>query len=221
MAAFGWNPYPKEFGGGPSVLEQEHAALLDRLAPGWDASPGTESWCELYAHALAVTMIWQVNRRLAVQFVPQQMLDTLTTWEQATQLRPLATDAVQVRRAAVAAKLRGLAGNAIFDIAATALAAAGVNYVRIDAPPPDQIWMYWPGRNPGPPGSTWASNRASVSVVLTRGTLGDGDFFQMIESLTNTLNALVPAWMQFCIGEDLGGFVCSVGICGITLMGGA
>lgn len=220
MPSFGRNPYPKRFGGGPSTLEQEHTALLDRLAPGWSTEEGTESWCELYAHALAVTMLWQVDRRLAYQFIPDAMMENLPVWEEACKLNPLPTDAVQVRRANVAAKLRGLAGNAVTDITATAQSICGTNFVRLDPPPSAALWIYWPARNPGPPGYEWSSNRASISIVLQRGSLTDADFNQMLETLTIALNAMIPAWMQFCIGTDDGGFVCSVGTLGVTLLGG-
>jgi len=221
MPRFGRNPFPFKFGGGPSAFEVEHLALLDALSPGWDASAGTANYAELFGAALAVSMIWQVNRRTTNQAIPSKMLEALPGWEQVLFLSPLKTDTSIARRRAVAAKLRGISGNALHDLQDVSRTLAGANYVGTLVPDAAHAWAYWPGINPGPPGLEWSSNRASISVVVTHGSLSDADFLNLLERMTQTLNDIEPAWMNYVIGVDEGGFVCGVGTLGVTLLGGA
>lgn len=221
MPRFGRNPFPRRFGGGPSTFETEHIALLDALAPGWDAGPDTVNYAELFGYALATTMIWQVNQRTANQAIPSKMLEAIPGWEKTLYLSPTRSDAVRTRRSAIAAKLRGIAGNALSDIQSVCRTLAGANYVGTSAPDAAHAWAYWPGVNPGPPGLEWSSNRASITVGLTRAGLSDSDFLNLLELLTNSLNAMIPIWMSYVLGVDEGGFVCGVGTLGVTLLGGA
>jgi uncharacterized protein YmfQ (DUF2313 family) len=219
VAKFGWNPFPRKFGGGQTVLESEHQNMLDRFAPGWDASYDTINWIECYTHALAISMIWAVNNRLKGQAIPSKMLEALPDWEDVLRLRPLLTDTVQARRRAVAAKLRGLAGNAMNDILAVIEDLAGSAFVELRTPTLDQTWVYWPGMNPGPPGFEWSSNRALMTIVLSRNGISNADYFNVTEQLTLSLNALIPSWMSFTIGEDSGsGFIPGVGVPWITIL---
>jgi len=57
--------------------------------------------------------------------------------------------------------------------------------------------------------------------VVTHGSLSDADFLNLLERMTQTLNDIEPAWMNYVIGVDEGGFVCGVGTLGVTLLGGA
>src|SRR5262245_53234357 len=119
MALLGFgrkNPFPFTFGGGESTIDVLHEALLDAYAPGWDVSDDTEKAAEAYMQALAVTFFWVANRRLAHQGQPLKMIEFLTTWEQATGLRPTAKDRPVDRRRRLAAKLRGLISNTLHDI---------------------------------------------------------------------------------------------------------
>ena len=220
MPRFGRNPFPFGLGGGASTFEIEHQALLDAYAPGWDSSTDTINHSECFGFALAVTMIWQVNRRTANQVIPMKRLEELPTWEQILKLSPTRDDPAVTRRRLVAAKLRGLAGNALHDIQDVVRTIAGNNYVGTSAPDAAHAWAYWPGVNPGPPGLEWSSNRASITITLTRTSLSDADFINLLERMTQSLNAMIPAWMQYCIGVDEGGFVCSVGTLSVTLLGG-
>ncbi len=220
MPRFGRNPFPRRFGGGRHTVEIIHEAMLDQLEPGWDKSEDTENYAELYAHALAVTMIWALNARLAGRMIPARMIETLPTWEAACTLRPEPGDTLITRRARVAAKMRGLVGNAIVDINAALVALVGSNFLGLVAATPSQDVTYWPGINPGPPGFQWASNRATLGVRLTRLGLDDGLFVALVARAQQMLEDLIPLWMTYQIGTDEGGFVAGVALAGVTLLGG-
>jgi hypothetical protein len=222
VAAYGrYNPYPKRYGGGPNVLEIEHMALLDALAPGWDVGEDTAIFAETYAHALVLTCIWALNKRLEGSRVPARMLETLRTWEAACGLRPLHTATPLDRRRAVAAKLRGSAGNALAQIDDVCRELAGDAYLGLVTAQSAQVVTYWPGMNPGPPGFEWTSNLAQVGVRLDGGAFRrEAELLEVVQRLRTTLMALCPAWMGFEIGTDDGGFIVSVGIVGQTLLGG-
>jgi len=217
MPQFGRNPYPKRYGGGLSTLEAEHIAMLDALAPGWDVTTDTLVYAEAYADAVAITAIWRINGRLRNSLKPLKMLDTLTTWEEACNLRPTPTDTVQDRRRRVAAKFRGLVGNAISDIydaCAELLDAQFLGLVSVSAA--NQI-TYWPGMNPGPPGYEWSSNRAIIGVRMSKSGLSDTAFLSLRNRCFQMLDALVPAWMTFQIGVGTG-FIVNQGIVGQTFL---
>lgn len=193
-------------------------AMLDALAPGYDVSESSPIYAETYAHALAVSTVWALNKRLAGSMVPARMLETLTTWEEACRLRPRRTDSVQARRRAVAARFLGLALNTIsviYDTCATIAGSAFLGLAQVDEP--DAIW-YAPGINPGPPGFEWTSNRATIAVRLERTGTPDAVFFDLVQRIQDALTALVPAWMTFRIGTDEGGFIVDIGIVDLTLL---
>lgn len=220
MPAYGFNPYPRRFGGGTGALRDELQALLDALEPGWDPGDETESYAELYAHALAIAIVWAVNGRVRAQAIPATMLEALPSWEEILRVPPTLSDQVQVRRGRVAAKLLGIASNAVAAITAVAQTICGLSYVELRTPSGAEVWSYWPGVNPGPPGLEWSSNLATVSIVVQQSTKTEAEYFAMIEQLTTTLMPMIPTWMTFCIGEDDGsGFVCSVGTLGLTVLG--
>lgn len=219
MAAYGrYNGYPRKYGGGKTTHQIQHEALLAALAPGYDPASDTANFAELYAYALAISMIWAVNGRLRNQQIPANMLEALPDWEEILKLRPEPTDTVQQRRARVAAKLRGLVNNALSDISDSCAALAGANFLGLATAAVSDIYAWWPGVNPGPPGFEWSSNRAAIAVRLQRSGLSDSDFFRLIERLYQNLEALVPTWLGFCVGTDDGGFICDVGVCDVTLL---
>ena len=192
--------------------------MLDALAPGYDVAEDSPVYAEAYAHALAVSMVWALNQRLAGSLVPSRMLETLTTWEEACRLRPRRTDSVQTRRRAVAARFLGLALNtisAIYDVCATLAGAAFLGLAQVSET--DAIW-YAPGINPGPPGFEWTSNRATIAVRLARAGTPDAVFFDLVTRLQDAITAMVPAWMTFRIGTDEGGFIVDIGIVDLTLL---
>ena len=219
MGTFGrYSGFPRRFGGGRRIREQEHMAMLDALAPGYDVASDSPIYAETYAHALAVSTVWALNQRLTGSLIPSRMLETLTTWEEAMRLRPKRTDTVQARRRAVAARFLGLALNTISAIYDVCAALAGSTFLGLaQVAEADAIW-YAPGINPGPPGFEWTSNRATIAVRLTRSGTPDAVFFDLVTQIQTALTALVPAWMTFRIGTDEGGFIVDVGIVDLTLL---
>lgn len=219
MPSFGaFNGFPRKFGGGRSILEQEHQAILDALVPGYDVESDSPVYAETFAHALAVSTIWALNRRLAGSMIPSRMLETLTTWETALRLRPARADSVQTRRDAVAAKFLGLASNtisAIYDVCSTLAGSLFLGLGQVAEA--DAIW-YAPGIAPGPPGFEWTSNRATISVRLTRLGTPDAVFFALVQRIQTALVAMCPAWMTFRIGTDDGGFIVDIGLVDLTLL---
>lgn len=219
MGKYGRSPYPRRYGGGPNVLEIEHMAMLDALEPGWDVSDDTAVYAETYAHALAVTAIWRINGRLANMLIPLKMMESLPVWEQATGLRPKPSDSPQVRRRALAAKMRGFVGNTLRDIFDVCATAAGVNFLGLsgDATPT----VYWPGLNPGPPGFEWSSTRASIGVQLSKDGLTDAAFGELFQSLHDNLDKLIPGWMTFQMGVGTAstGFIVDIGVVDLTIIG--
>lgn len=218
MAFGGYGGFARRFGGGRSIVELEHQAILEALAPGYDVESDSPVYAETFAHALAVSTIWALNRRIAGSMIPSRMLETLTTWEEALRLRPARADSAVTRRAAVAAKFLGLASNtisAIYDVCATLAGSLFLGLGQVAEA--DAIW-YAPGIAPGPPGFEWTSNRATISVRLSRVGTPDAVFFALVQRIQVALVAMVPAWMTFRIGTDEGGFIVDVGIVDITLL---
>jgi hypothetical protein len=191
------NPFPFTFGGGESTIDVLHEALLDAYAPGWDVSDDTEKAAEAYMQGLAVTFIWVANRRLAHQGQPLKMIEFLTTWEEATGLRPSAKDRPIDRRRRLAAKLRGLVDSTLLDIEAACRDLLGKNFVALRPTALSDEIVYWPGQNPGPPGFEWSSNRCTLHVEVTKSSLSDSEFDTAMGELERLLDGVVPAWMTF------------------------
>ena len=213
--------FPLKFGGHDDTQDVEHQALLDALAPGWDVEEDTELWIETRVDALALTMVWVINRRAGNQAIPTRMQEVLTDWEAATNLRPALSDTLVARRRALAAKLRGIVANAISDIEAACSTAMGANFVELVQVAEANWISYWPGINPGPPGYEFSSNRAHVCAHCSRDGLTDYEFISLRTKLMNTLLNMVPAWMRFTIGVGTGTgttHVCNVGIVGSTII---
>jgi hypothetical protein len=209
--------FPRRFGARDDTLDIEHQALLEALRPGFDVSEGTELWDETRVEALALAIIWSVNRRVGNQNNPLKMLENLPKWESACTLRPAVGDTDRARRERLAAKLRGLSGNALQDIAEAAEQALGVHFdAFLEVDPADWI-TYWPGLNPGPPGYEWASNRATVGIRMTTQGLTDSELVIKRNWLIKIIGDMVPAWMTFVVGVG-DEFVCSVGLVGQTVV---
>lgn len=217
MAGFGRNPYPKRFGGGKRYHEVELEALLDLLAPGWDVEENSALYAEVYAEALAVAMIWTLNRRHANQGIPERMLEALTTWEAACRLRPSPKDTMQARRRAVAGRLRGLAGNTLNDIYDALAKLLGRAFDGLATVPEALATTYWPGINPGPPGYEWSSNRVRVAVKIIKSRLTEAEYVSLRSKAFDLLDGLAPDWMTFTIGVG-SEFIINQGIIGQTLL---
>jgi hypothetical protein len=217
VAVFGRNPFPRRLGGGARYLEVEHQAILDRLAPGWDTSVDTELYAETWAQAIAVSIVWSLNTRVRRCLIPNSMVEALPIWEEACRLRPAPTDTVFARRRAVAAKLRGLAGNTIADIEATAQSFLGAHFVALHTVAEEDTTTYWPGINPGPPGFEWFSNRCHIGIAMTQADATDAEVADSVSRLLVELQALVPAWMTFVVGTSEGA-IADLAITGLTLI---
>jgi len=211
-------PYPRRYGGADKTREIELAALLDAFAPGWDAAEDTENYAECLVYAEAIAMIWAINTRLKNQAIATRMLENLPVWEEATKLRPSATDSGRDRRAKVAAKLRGIANNSTGDVVAALQTLLGDTLVQLVlVPVADQI-TYWPGIYPGPPGYEWSSTRALVGVEMTQGVLTDGEFLEKRNAVVELLDPMLPSWMTFTTGVEAGGWIVALGVVGETYL---
>lgn len=213
-------PFARPFGGGAPPWIEEVQALLDAYAPGWSDDESTQNYAEVRALALLVAIVWAVDKRAEGIRIPSRMLETLPTWEQACGLRPGSSDTVQARRAAVAARLIGFAGNAysqIYDICAQ---IAGPQFIGLATVSGGAAISYVPGLNPGPPGFEWCSARARIAVQLSRTNLPDATWLDLVRRVRLELQILCPAWLTFVVGSLDGnyvGFIPSVSVVGCSL----
>jgi len=215
-----YNPMPMQLGGGDSILEVEHNAILDELGKGelgFDVSEDTEIYWEAYGDAVASFMFWRMNQRLSAQGQPKTMMENLPVWEEATETRPGPNDTGFDRRVRLDAKLRGIANNALPDIEQAAERILGDNFDALLLVDSVDWVVYWPGVNPGPPGFEWTSNRARVCIRATNSNLSQEQLDLKRSALVNQLDAMLPAWVSFCVGTGTS-FVCNVGIIGETLL---
>lgn len=214
MAAIGFgrgNPFPFKLGSGISYVETENQAMLTSLRKGYKPDDETAHAAEVYAHALVLASIWATNNRLRNQALPLKMLEALPMWEEICSLRP-ANNARDIdRRSAVAAKLRGAAGNTLGDITEALAELLGTAFVAIDVVDPTDEVVYWPAEYPGPPGFEWSSNRAHLYIQVQKGTRTDVEFYSLIASMDAFLRSYLPAWCTynwntgsgFIVGESL------------------
>jgi hypothetical protein len=220
MAAFGENCFPRRFGGGirPHTLETR-AVARSFQRDGFKVSEGTARAGEAFAYGRAVAVVWACNERLRGSEQPSRMLETLPTWEEILRTRPESGDSDNARRNVVAAKLRALAGQAtsedIEDVCTVLMGSAFEGLARVD---PADVYSYWPGMNPGPPGYEWTSNRLTLGILVRQGTRSDAVWDRLIQQLGSLLQTLLPGWEVFEIGTDDGGFVCDVGLPGETFL---
>jgi hypothetical protein len=210
-------PLALPLGGGPDDIEVEQDALLQALEDGLDPT-APEQLALTYAEALGIANVWAINRRLSGQLDPTRMIETLPTWEEACDLRPLPTDTEPDRRAALQARFLGLAGNAISQIYGLCVRLAGATFLGLAMVDPSTENIYLPGINPGPPGCERASDRAAIAVQLVRGGLPDAAFLDLVRRLRLELAILVPAWMKVAIGTFEGGCIPDVAIPDMTLI---
>jgi hypothetical protein len=211
------NPVPFTLGGGPSYVEDEQQIILESMAPGLDPDSSTANYAEAYAEAMAITMIWAVDRRLANQAIPERMMENLTVWEDTCGLRPTLDDLDIERRRILSARLRSAAGNAMVDISTACSKILGANFVAVHLTAPINWIVYWPGVNPGPPGFEWSSNRARISIQMTTDGLDDKGFNDKRGAVANQLDAMLPSWMTFQIGVGTA-FIANVGLVGKTFV---
>lgn len=210
-------PFPFTLGGGPSTVEQEQQAILGTLEPGFDISEQSGVYWESYAEAVIVGIIWNSSTRLSGQMIPKTMLENLATWEESCSLRPYENQTDFDRRKRLSAKLRGLTGNAIGDLAGASQSVLGIYFVELRQVTAANEVTYWPGVNPGPPGYEWSSNRAVVAIEVDSSTLNNNTLNDLIDAAIIQLDAMSPSWMDFRIGVG-SSFIVNKGIVGQNLV---
>lgn len=222
MPGFGRNPWPRRFGGGKRAHQQEHEALLEALAPGYDISSDSAVYAEAYAHGVGVAFVWTAAGRARGAMQPTRMLESLADWETATGTRPSVRDTVARRRAAVAAKLRGLTGNRMGDISDACIALLGDRFAGIATVASADEVAYWPGINPGPPGFEWSSNRSHIMLIIHKTGLAEAEFVDVRAQAFRLLDSMLPSWMTFAIGASPAStgsvFIVNQGIVGSTIL---
>lgn len=209
MAGFGkTNAFPRRFGGGTRSRTYEERALSRSFEKdGFKVVAGSAKAAEAYAYSGAIGNIWAINERLRGNDIPARLLETLPTYEEILRTRPSPDDTDNARRSAVAAKLRGISGQATQeDIEAVCVELLGPAFEGLQKTSEDSEFSYWPGINPGPPGFEWTSNRAVVGIAVRQGTQSDAAWSRLLSQLIDILRTLLPAWEIFEIGTDDGGF---------------
>lgn len=225
MAGFGkTNPFPRRFGGGTRAKTYEERALSRAFAKdGFDVSRESVKGVEAYAYAGAIAQIWAVNTRLRGADIPARMMETLPTYEEVLRTRPSPQDTDNDRRANVAARLRGISGQAKYeDIEGVCAALLGSAFEGLRNVESADEFSYWPGINPGPPGFEWTSNRAIIGIAVRRGTQSEGAWQRLLSQLRDIIGSLLPGWEVFEVGTDDGGFLVGdgpgAGIVGVTFL---
>lgn len=218
MPKFGRSPFPRRFGGGKHVIEQEHEALLQALAPAFDITDDSPIYAEAYAQACAVAFVWTASGRARGAFIPARMLETLTDWEEACRTRPSSSDSTADRRARVAGKLRGLTGNTLGDIGDALRALLGQRFVDVVVVAPANEVVYWPGVNPGPEGFDWSSNRAVIAARLDVASMSGSEARSLLQRALELLDSMAPAWEGVNAGTGTGVWIVNQGVVGQTLL---
>ena len=212
------NPMPFKLGGGQSIVEVERTTLLGALSKVIDIGETTEYYHEAHAEAVALSSVWRCNGRLRNQALPTRMLENLPVWEEAMSLRPSDADHDNDRRGKVAAKMRGVANNALSDMEAACRSILGANFVALRLRDPANDITYWPGVNPGTPGFEWSSNRARFAVEMTSSALSNPNLLIKRDAVVEYLDSNAPVWMNFQVGIG-SGFTINQGIVGQTIVG--
>lgn len=213
-----WGKLPFKLGGTQQApTKVAYRAMLDALEPAFDPTTGTVHEIETFAFARVEGMAWGAGQRLSNQAQPAKMLEALPDWEQILELTPAPGTTDNARRAAVAAKQRGLIGNALVDIRAVCEAAMGANFDALVTVAEDDVVEYWPGGTPGPPGAEWSSNVATIAVRVNKTGLNEADFLAKVGRLREQLEDLLPSWMTLTIGTG-SSFIVGADIVGQDLL---
>ena len=200
MSFGAYGGFPFKFGGTRTMpLRVEHQALLTALEPGYDPEDPAHA-VETFVQARGVHMVWSAGKRLANQTIPEKMLEMLPVWEEILDITPAPGTSDYARRAAVAARMRGLLNNALPDIEDVCAKSMGINYEAVVTVDPAAVVAYWPGGIPGPPGFEWCSNVATIGVRVNRNGLDGASFLAKVARLRDQLDKLLPAWMTYHIG---------------------
>lgn len=230
------NPYPRRYGGGLRARTYATRAITQEFNRyRLNTAEGSVKAGEAYAYGNAVGAVWSVNKRLTGAEIPLRMMETLTVYEEILRLRPASDDSDTERRQAVAAKFRALSGQmTIGDIEDICRAVMGASFVQLTKAAPANYMTYMPGGGgaalaalpaatwgqfaPGLPGYEHSTNRCILAVVVQQGILDNGTYAKLKASLQRLLQSSLPAYMTFAIGEGTAGFICNLGICGVTFV---
>lgn len=191
MPGFGNNGFPFAFGSPKGYGEQLRQALFDEYAPVLDMSDGTIAAVEAEAEAYVVSMVWAASERLANQSQALRMIEALPIWETACGLNPGPRESARERRNALAAKFRGYTGNTESDLRGVCSAAMGSLFVALHHAPDSDVYAYWPGMNPGPPGYEWMTNRNLILAQVTKSGMGDDEFTRRVNKMTGVVDEIL------------------------------
>jgi uncharacterized protein YmfQ (DUF2313 family) len=213
-----WGRWPFKFGSTQQApTKVAYRAMLDTLEPAFDSTTGTVHEIETFAYARIEGMSWGAGQRLSNQAQPAKMLEALADWETILELTPAAGTTDNARRAAVAAKQRGLIGNSLVDIEDVCEAAMGANFDALVTVAEEDVAEYWAGGTPGPPGAEWSSNVATIAVRVNKTGLNEADFLAKVGRLREQLEDLLPSWMTLTIGTG-SSFIVGADIVGQDLL---
>lgn len=195
-----WGRFPFKFGSTQNLpTKVEYRALLTALEPGYDPDDPVHA-VETFVEARVAGMVWGAGKRLSNQAIPEKMMDALPVWEEILEISPAPGTSDVARRAAVAARQRGLMNNAIPDIEEVSAKVMGGNYEEVVVVDPTDVVSYWPGGTPGPPGFEWCSNVATIAVRVNKNGLDDAAFLAKVARLREQLDKFLPGWMTYNVG---------------------
>lgn len=196
-------PYPRRMGGGPSLV----AVIMDSFAASrgtaYSTSQDSAVMVENLAFAREIAAAYEANKRLANQFDPSRMTESLDDWTKMMKIvvRAGMTDAQ--KRDAVAAVFSRV-GNDILRTYVEPLlqAALGGVYYDIEYIPYASAVMSVPdGTYPWgvvTPNAPWSSTVCRVLVRLQKLTgMSEGEFYEEAGKVFQVLDNLLPAWVTF------------------------
>lgn len=221
MPAFGlYNIFPRRFGGGRSIREQESIALKRAFErDGFDPEHPTKA-AEAHALSIVPSIIWACNERLRGAEIPARMIETLPTYEELTRVVVDPNSSDTERRTNVEAKLRGTAGQSTADdIEAVARVLFGASYQGIYRVSEASALTYWI-KNPGPPGKEWSSTRCYVGIAYDRKVYDDALWNRILARARDMFSTLIPAWEVWFLGHNNGtGFLPDVSLPDVDFVG--
>lgn len=196
-------PYPRRMGGGPSLV----AVIMDSLAASrgtaYSTSQDSAVMVENLAFAREIAAAYEANRRLANQFDPSRMTESLDGWTKMLKIvvRAGMTDAQKrdviaavfsrvgndILRTYVEPLLEAALGGVYYDIEYIPYASAVISVPDVSYP--------WGVVVPNAP---WSSTVCHILVRLQKLTgMSEGEFFAEAGKVHQVLDNLLPAWVTF------------------------